>query len=283
MDKIRKALDLARLERAESSDAAREKVDPPRAGTRTTSAGLLGTAAARGALNQIVYSRTRVFLPSAELLEANRIMNPVASDPGAAAYRMLRTQVLQRMNTQGWRSLAVFSPMARDGKTTIAINLALSLASDLHHTALVIDFDFKRPSLAAKIGLVPETGADDVLTANAHVEDCLYHPEGFDRFVVLPARTVLPHSSELLAGPLSRLLVAELRSRYPERFLVFDLPPVLLSDDALAFAPLVDCGLVVAAEGRTKRNDLVRTVELLHKTPLVGTVLNRASSNPSSY
>ncbi len=64
---------------------------------------------------------------------------------------------------------------------------------------------------------------------------------------------------------------------------MFDLPPVLAADDALAFAPLVECGLVVAAEGRTRRNDLVRTIELLHNTPLVGTVLNRAGDTPSGY
>jgi Mrp family chromosome partitioning ATPase len=65
--------------------------------------------------------------------------------------------------------------------------------------------------------------------------------------------------------------------------IIFDLPPVLSADDALSFAPLVDCGLVIAAEGRTRRDDLVRTVELLHKTPLVGTVLNRASTAPAGY
>ena len=64
---------------------------------------------------------------------------------------------------------------------------------------------------------------------------------------------------------------------------MYDLPPVLSADDALAFAPLVECGLVVAAEGRTRRSDLVRTIELLHKTPLVGTVLNEAIDVPSGY
>jgi Mrp family chromosome partitioning ATPase len=91
------------------------------------------------------------------------------------------------------------------------------------------------------------------------------------------------NSSEILAGPTCRELVAELRSRYPERVIIFDLPPVLDADDALSFVPLVDCGLVVAAEGGTRRNDLVRTVELLSKTPLVGTVLNRAATAPAGY
>ena len=64
---------------------------------------------------------------------------------------------------------------------------------------------------------------------------------------------------------------------------MYDLPPVLTADDALAFAPLVDCGLVVAAEGRTRRNDLLRTIELLANTPLVGTVLNRAAETVTGY
>ena len=210
-------------------------------------------------------------------------MNPRSADPSAAAFRMLRTQVLQRMDAHGWRSLAIFSPGAGDGKTTTAIHLGISLANDRQHTVLLVDFDFKRPTMAAKLGFAPEFGGDDVLDKRARVEDCLYHPDGFERLVVLPARGTLAQSSEILAGPRGQELVAELRARYPERIIVFDLPPVLTADDALAFAPLVECGLVVAAEGHTRRNDLLRTVELLHKTPLVGTVLNRAADIPLGY
>ncbi len=195
---------------------------------------------------------------------------------------MLRTQVLQRMDAQGWRSLAMFGPTSSDGKTTTAINLAISLANDHRHSVLLVDFDFRRPAVAGRLGLSPEYGADDTLTGAAPLEDCLYHPAGFERFVILPARGTLMNSSEVLANSRTRQLVEELRSRYPERIVVFDLPPVLSADDALAFAPLVDCGLVVVAESRTRRDDLVRTMELLGKTPIVGTVLNEASSPSSS-
>jgi Mrp family chromosome partitioning ATPase len=217
------------------------------------------------------------------VLEDQRILDPASADPAAAAFRMLRTQVLQRMDANGWRSLAIFSPTASDGKTTTAINLGISLANDQSHSVLLVDFDFKRPTLAARLGLSPERGADDALTGSARVEDCLYHPAGFERLVVLPARNTLTNSSEILAGPRSREIVNELRSRYPERIVLFDLPPVLNADDALAFAPLVECGLVVVTESRTRRVDLVRTVELLHKTPLVGTVLNQAIDAPRGY
>jgi Mrp family chromosome partitioning ATPase len=276
-------MDLSRAERAERTErlGAPQPVRTPespaaRPQTRTP-------RAVGGPPASIVYARTRVFTPSAGLLERNRIVNPASADPAAGAFRMLRTQVLQRMDANSWRSLAIFSPTAKDGKTTTAINLAISLASDQRHTVLLVEFDFKRPMLGVRLGLKPESGSDDALTGKARVEDCLYHPEGFDRFVLFPARDALVNSSEILAGPRSRAIVAELRARYPERIVVYDLPPVLAADDALAFAPLVECGLVVAAEGRTRRNDLVRTIELLNKTPLVGTVLNRAAQTPAGY
>lgn|SRR5271165_1640456 len=275
MDKVRKALDLARLERTQSGESSFVADSPMAAAT--------GVAAIKTPLASVVYTHTRAFSPPSELLEANRIMNPAAADPGTAAFRMLRTQVLQRMDARGWRTLAIFSPGANDGKTTTAINLAINLANDHHHTALLVDFDFRQPTLAARLGLAPEFGVDDVLAGRAKLEDCLYHPAGFDRLVVLPARSTLAHSSEVLAGPRSRELVGELHRRYADRIVVFDLPPVLTADDALAFAPLVECGLVVVAEGRTRRADLVRTIELLNKTPLVGTVLNRAADAPSGY
>src|SRR5580704_1210910 len=233
--------------------------------------------AANGPPSRISYTCTRVFTPAADHLEQNRIFPPGSTEPAALAFRMLRTQVLQRMDANGWRTLAIYSPGTNDGKTTTAVNLAITLASDQSHTVLLVEFDFKRPTLAARLGLAAGFGSDDALSGKAGVQDCLYHAAGFDRLVFMPARMTLDHSSEILAGPRCRDVVSEMRARYPERIVLFDLPPVLAADDALSFAPLVECGLIVAAEGRTRRQDLVRSVELLHKTPLVGTVLNRAS------
>lgn len=261
----------------------RAQIDPEprfeRAALREVAAELTGAAVSA----TIVYSQSRIFTPQANDLECNRIIRPDSADRVAAAYRMLRTQVLQRMDANGWRTLAILSPSARDGKTTTAINLAVSLATDRSHTVLLVDFDFKRPTMAARLGLAPEFGVDDALAGRAPLEDCLYHPDGFNRLLLLPARDCVRNSSEVLAGPTCRELIAELRARYPERIVIFDLPPVLDADDALSFVPFVDCGLVVAAEGRTRRNDLVRTVELLGKTALVGTVLNRAATAPAGY
>ena len=271
VDRIRKALDLARQERERSFVRT---VEEPRS-LDSKSDAHLPTA--------IEYTRTKSFSASADLLESNRIVSVQSAGAAAGAFRMLRTQVLQRMMANNWRSLAIFSPCRDDGKTTTAINLAINLANDHLHTVLLVDFDLKQPSLAAKLGISPQKGADDLLRGEAEVEDCLYHPEGFDRLVLLPARSAMHDSSEALAGRRGRELVAELRSRYPDRIVIFDLPPILEADDALAFAPLVECGLVVVAEGLTSREDLLRSMELLHKTPIVGTVLNRAADAASAY
>jgi len=289
MDRIRRALDLARLERPQG-------IEPPSAEPAQTleiNASAVADFPAAPAANvspaaaappaEIIYRCTRVFTPPPGTLERNRIFGSGSTEPAAIAFRMLRTQVLQRMESNGWRTLAIFSPGANDGKTTTAANLAITLASDQLHTVLLVEFDFKRPTLAARFGLSPEFGSDDATSGRVRVQDCLYHPEGFDRLVIMPARTTLNNSSEILAGPRGRDIVGELRGRYPERIVLFDLPPVLSADDALSFAPLIDCGLVVAAEGHTRRKDLVRTIELLHKTPLLGTVLTRASDAPTGY
>jgi protein-tyrosine kinase len=271
MDHIRKALDLARQERDRTFEPAAEQPRPsePRLGARLPAA--------------IEYTRTKAFSPPADLLEANRIVHASSAAPAAAAFRMLRTQVLQRMEENNWRSLAMFSPSSEDGKTTTAINLAINLANDQRHTVLLVELDLRRPTIAARLGIRLDSGADDVLRGDARVEDCLFHPEGFDRLVVLPARAAMENSSEAIAGPRGRQLVSELRGRYPDRLLLFDLPPILGADDALAFAPLVECGLVVVGEGSTLRDDLLRCMELLRKVPIVGTVLNRATDTASAY
>lgn len=275
MDKIRKALDLARLERQrETTEPARpiEVPIPPPAPAR-----LAQPAAHVGA---IVYTCTRTVAVDPEHLENQRVIAPAAGGAACAAYRMLRTQVLQRMKAQQWRTLAVFSPSAGEGRTTTAVNLAIQIASDLDHTVLLVDLDLRRPCVAATFGFAPERGIDDVLTGQAEIRDCMYHPDGFERLVILPARQAVPNSSEILAGQRCRELVAELRSRYEERIVIFDLPPVLATDDALAFAAHVECGLMVAAEGHTRREKLVRAMELLHRTPIVGTTLNCAAGTP---
>jgi protein-tyrosine kinase len=272
MDRIRQALDLAREERhrftAEGSAPEQRRVEAH-----------LPVHLAGG----LTYTQTRMFIPDPARLEANRILSAGGPTPASEAFRMLRTQVLQRMNEHGWRSLAILSPGENDGKTTLAINLAISLAADRHHTVLLADCDLRRPAIGTLFGLDVSQGIDDVLRGDADVSQCLVHPQAFERLVLLPARGPMTNSSEVLAGPPGRALVSDLRGRYTDRLVIFDLPPVLAADDALAFLPLVECALVVIAERSTRRDGLLRCMELVRNTPIVGTVLNKAADAPAGY
>jgi Mrp family chromosome partitioning ATPase len=102
---------------------------------------------------------------------------------------------------------------------------------------------------------------------------------GVERLYVLPTLAPVPHSSETLAGLGTRRLLNELKDRDSGRLLIVDLPPVLLSDDTLMVAPLLDAVVLVVNERRTKREDVARVIELLGNTRVVGTVLNRSTES----
>jgi protein-tyrosine kinase len=111
------------------------------------------------------------------------------------------------------------------------------------------------------------------------VRNVCYGIEGVERLYVLPTIVPVSGSSEVLANIATRKLFTELKGRDPGRMLIVDLPPVLLSDDALTVAPLLDAVVLVVNERRTKREDVVRVIELLGNTRIVGTVLNRSSES----
>ena len=112
----------------------------------------------------------------------------------------------------------------------------------------MVDFDLRRPSIARYLGLKKRTCVADVLDGSHELKDAMINP-GMPRLVVLPAHKTVPNSAELLASTQIRDLVSELRGRYEERVVVFDLPPLLNADDAMSVIPNLDCVLLVVASG----------------------------------
>lgn len=232
-------------------------------------------------LADVTYTQTRVIDVPPSVLEQSRIVTGRnQDDPVTNAYKVLRTQVLQRLVAHDWRTIAVVSPAAGEGKTLTAINLAIHLASTRSHTALLVDADWRRPSVHRYFGYTPTHDVYDCARGECSVEDALINP-GLPRFCVLPCREPVPNASEQLAG--LGPFVKELANRYANRIVLFDLPPLLVSDDAMSFLPLVDCALLVVEEGRTQRADVVRSIELIGSERLLGTVLNKSSRAPARY
>jgi capsular exopolysaccharide synthesis family protein len=208
-------------------------------------------------------------------LRRNRIVTAGPGGPALEAFRVLRTHVLSRLQTIEGQAVAVTSPHKQDGKTFVSVNLAVALAQVGERSAVLVDADLRRPSVAACLGLEPQAGLSDYLLGRCGLEECLLRP-GLEELVVLPQTASVERSSELLGSPAMLQLAAELKRRFPERVIVYDCPPLLTTDDALVLRCVVDGFLIVAHEGVTTQGDLARTGELIGEERYLGCVLNEA-------
>jgi len=280
MEKIKQALELARQQRQllESNDhpaaASHDAEVPPTAASGVAAEPPSATAAAPAGNSNAEPSRTRVKVVDSQVARRNRILAPGAEGPAIRSYRILRTQVLQRMKQEGYSSLAVVSPDAGDGKTVTALNLGIAIGADADHTALVVDLDLRNPGVAPALGLKAEFGVDACLRGERDVAEVLIAPKGYRQLVLLPAAAPVEQSSELLGSERAAQVLSEIVQRYPNRIVIFDLPPLLHTDDALALLPRADAALLVIHEGRTRREDVERSLDLMRKIPVIGTVLN---------
>jgi len=282
LDRLEKALMKAREQRRDALDQMGGNAG------RDTAGGTLGDAGNLHGSNNLAKLSEAANMPSApavqsrqvELtereLEQHRIVARLRKDANADIFRILRTKVMQLMSRNNLHSIAVTSPRYGDGKSTIAINLALSLALDVKQTVCLVDLDFRQPSVHRYLGIEPEMGLGDYLLHNTPVAQCLVRPS-LDRMVVLPMKDKLENSSETLGTPKMASLAYELKTRYPDRLVIYDMPPLLAQDDAIAFLPNVDGVLLVVREGATQVNELRQSLHLLANTIVVGTVLNNAS------
>lgn len=232
----------------------------------------------------VEYEQTRVVSLNHDILAKNRIVAFNKNNHLSLGFDILRTQVIKKMLKNGWRTLAITSPIPGCGKTMVSINLAMSIAHHTDRTAMLVDFDLRRPTISKYMGLSTGPTLNDVLAGDASVAESLVNP-GLDRFVILPTAMPVKNPSEVLSSRKVTNLITEFRDRYAERIVIFDLPPLLGSDDAMIMMSQVDCVLVVVGNGMVSKTDLTESMRYVDSNKLLGTVLNKAklSSSQSSY
>jgi protein-tyrosine kinase len=247
---------------------------------------LLPEAALAGAGNQgpaqlgplhITYTQTRVMPDALERLQ--RVHGVLRADRSelAETFKMLRNQLLQRMRGQGQSVLAVSSPRQVVGKSLTAVNLALAMAAELDSSVLLVDADLSGQGLQKLFGLEGQPGLSEHLTQGIPIPQLLINP-GVQRLVLLPAGAgSKQQSAELLGTRATQHLVQELKTRYRDRTVIVDLPPLLDTADALAFLPLADTTLLVVEEHGTTLADIEAANELLAPYNLVGVVMSKPS------
>lgn len=228
-------------------------------------------------LASLEYVQTATVSMDAAHLERHKIISHQKNHPAGWAFDVLRTQVLQKMDENGWRTLAITSPSVESGKSVVAINLAMSIAQQTNRTALLVDFDLRRPSVARYLGLNRPLSLNDFLEGRVDVADALVNP-GVERFVVLPTNRPVARASEVLSSAKAGNLIRDLRERYSDRIVIFDLPPVLAADDVMTVLPRIDCVLMVVGSGASTQSEVEESMNRVSKANLLGVVLNKDES-----
>jgi receptor protein-tyrosine kinase/non-specific protein-tyrosine kinase len=197
--------------------------------------------------------------------------------PAAEEYKKLKSLILQRTRGEAFRNtLLISSCVSEEGKSMTALNLAVTMARDYDHTVLLVDGDLRRPTLHKLLNIEPQFGLLQCLKEDLPLERALIKT-GLGKLVLLPAGGVADDPAELLSSTRMRSLVAELKNRYPERYVIFDTPPALLFADAQVLAGMVDSLLFVVREGKAKSAQVTEALSGFQDTKLLGVVYNDAA------
>jgi protein-tyrosine kinase len=220
------------------------------------------------------------------LEEAGYIVASNTSTLLAEEFRIIKRPLLMNMQDRGkemTRSnlVMVTSSMAGEGKTFTALNLALSMALELDRRVLLVDADVAQSSVLRRLGLAPTKGLLDLLSdPEVAVSECLLRTS-IDKFSVLSAGAPHVRSTELLASDAMSRLVAELATRYDDRVVIFDAPPLLASSEARALATHMGQIVFVVEADRTAQSTVSAALATIESCPIVMTVLNKARRNSS--
>jgi capsular exopolysaccharide synthesis family protein len=191
--------------------------------------------------------------------------------PGADRFRYLGMRLRELRETAKLRTLVVTSPLPRDGKTTIALNLATTLATIGNHSVLLIEADLHCPTVAKNLGIEPRPGLAECLeqgldpvTALQRVEPLGWH--------LLHAGTPISNPTELLQSELVPRIVQTLSSRFD--WVVIDAPPVAPLTDAVSLSRHADATLLVVRAGRTPRESVEEALAAIGRENVAGIVFN---------
>ena len=278
MSLIKKALEKARQERKlflGENQEYKEGTDSSLSDGAVSSKTKAAVGAALGMLEvpPPTYSETRSVLIEPEKLIDRKVFSILEKDEVADQYKLLRTMVLNRTRPLGHNTIEITSFKNGEGKSLTCVNLAISLAKESRQNVLLVDADLRRPSIHSILGIDPNPGLKDYFLNNVPLKDILIHP-GIERLTVLPAGGRMDNSTEIIGSTRAENLIRQLKSRYQDRYIIFDTPALSTCSDPLILSSHVDAILLVARANRTTAEDITSGMALLKDKNILGTVLN---------
>ena len=180
--------------------------------------------------------------------------------------------------------IMVTSALPGEGKSFTALNLAMSMAMELDHTVLLVDADVSKPSVLKYLGLPPERGLMDVLTdPDLDLADVLLRTS-VEKLSILPAGKISHRATEVLASEGMNQLLEQMATRYADRIVVFDSPPLLVTTEARALATHMGQIIVVVEAQRTTHTAVRQALATIESCPVKMMMLNKSTSQgPAGY
>lgn len=213
------------------------------------------------------------FKPSIRRLRRNRI---VAADGGRPAmdFDVIRTRMMQVMLANGWTKVAITSPTAACGKSTMVMNLGFSLSRHHDHKTMVLEMDLRKPSLSRAMQIPGEHQFSRVLEGRAPFEE--HAARIRDNLIFATNVNAVTGSAELLQSQKTATVLDDLRARYAPDMMIFDMPPMLTGDDTMAFLSRVDCVLLLAAAEQSSIKQIDKCErDIASQTNVMGVILNK--------
>ncbi|MFA9439037.1 XrtA-associated tyrosine autokinase [Uliginosibacterium sp. sgz301328] len=207
----------------------------------------------------------------------------------AEEYRVIKRPLLRNVAGRGGAMrnpnlIMVSSSVPGEGKSFTSINLALSIAMELDHTVLLVDADVSRPSVLNLLGLPPAPGLMDVLLSpQVELPDVLLRTN-IEKLAILPAGMPHQRATELLASDAMARLLEEMAIRYPDRIIVFDSPPLLVTTEARVLATHMGQIVMVVEAGRTTHSMVKQALSTIESCPVKMMLMNKTREpGPGGY
>lgn len=214
-------------------------------------------------------------------LSALGFVSPAQSNsPIAEQYRIIKRPLLRNVHGRGaspvenGNLMMVTSSVPGEGKSFTSINLALSIATELDHTVLLVDADVSKPSVLNALGLPPAPGLMDVLLGKRQMEDVLLRTS-VDKLSLLPSGMQHHRATEFLASEGMNRLLEELATRYSDRIVIFDSPPLLVTTEARVLATHMGQVVMVVEAGRTTHGMVRQALSTIESCPVKLMLLNK--------
>jgi protein-tyrosine kinase len=227
--------------------------------------------------------RLMVDIDTERLSKLNFVANAQARTLMSEEYRVIKRKLINNAfgalssSLKNANLILVTSTRPGEGKTFTSVNLALSIALEQDKTVLLVDADVLRPNVSRTLDISVPLGLTDYLSSDqVDVTDIMYSTS-VERLKLIAAGKPHHLSTELLASDKMAALAQEFATRYPDRIVIFDAPPLLGVNETSVLAGMCGQAVVVVEENKTNLNELEKAIGLLPSDLAAGFVINKAT------